>query len=213
MDAALTIGQKPTRDRRVRRVGWAVVVVIALLATAAFAFFITRQTFANNTVSSGSLKVTSEGLPLDFGGKTVFPTTAKDPAFTVMDDFEVTNRNPVSVSYLVSATCSECGNAGAKREQFDNLYVRITPVNQNAGPLDEPAQPIYEGRLADLKDRSLGTLAADASQSFSVEMWLADTGKEQAQNVKTLFELVLSARTPPVPASAEPTPGPSLPLP
>jgi hypothetical protein len=211
MDAALTFSQKPAKRRRVRRVGGAVVVVIALLAVAAFAFFITRQTFANNTVSSGSLKVTSEGLPLDFGGKTVYPTTAKDPAFTVKDDFKVTNGNPVSVSYLVSATCSECGNAGARKQQFDNLYVRITPMNQN--PVI-PSQPIYEGRLADLKDRNLGTLAANASQSFTVEMWLADTGNEQTQNVKTLFELVLSARTPPVATpSGSPSPGPSLPLP
>jgi hypothetical protein len=45
-------------------------------------------------------------------------------------------------------------------------------------------------------------------------MWLADTGNEQTQNVKTLFELVLSARTPPVATpSGSPSPGPSLPLP
>lgn len=209
MESALDLAQRPAKSHRGRRIGGVAIVLIALLVGVAFAFFITRQTFANNTVTGGSLKVTSEGLPLDFAGKPVFPTTAKNPSYTVKDEFKVTNNNPVVTGYLLSAACSECGNGGPKKQQFDNLYVRITPVSQT--PI--AAESVYEGRLADLKDESLGTLAANASQSFSVEMWLADTGNEQAQNVKTLFELVLSARTPPAAASGSPSPGPSLPLP
>jgi hypothetical protein len=209
MDAPLDGARQRARNHRSRRLGTAVVVLITLLAGAAFAFFVTRQTYANNTVSGGSLKVSSEGLPLDFGGKSVYPTTAKNPSYTVKDEFKVTNTNPVAVGYLLSSTCSECGNGGAKKQQFDNLYVRITPMDQ--APVGQ--QAVYEGRLADLKNANLATLAANASRTFSVEMWLVDTGNEQTQNVKTLFELVLAARTPAAAPSGSPSPSPSLPLP
>ncbi len=199
-------GTRTHRTRLKRRLTATTTVLVVVLGGLAAAFFLTNQTFGGNNVSGGTLVVTQTGLPLDFDNKRVYPTDPDDPTYTVSDTFTLTNGNEVSISYLLSASCTDCSTDPSKQSQFDNLYARITPDAQIPGT----AQPVFDGKLGDLDQTSLGTFAKGQATKFTIAVWLGDTGNEQAQNVTSLFDLVVGARTPPVPT---PTTAPILPIP
>jgi hypothetical protein len=199
---AATSAARPRHFKRARWILGIGALVLSLLVGVALAFFITDKTFANNAVAGGNLTVTADDLPLDFNGDQVFPTDPKNPDFTVKDNFSLTNENPVTVSYLLSAKCGNCGTGNTpQKQQFDNLFIRIKPASPIPGaPAPIAPAPVYQGKLADLQQKSLGNLDPDADQTFDVEMWLGDNGQPQPQGVQSLFDLIVSAKTP-VPAS------------
>lgn len=203
--------QKRTTDkaRRRRRLAALSAGVAAIFLGIAIAFFLTNQTFGNNTVTGGTLVVSQSGLPLDFGGDDVYPTSKDNPSYTVDDTFSLRNDNDVSISYQLTANCFNCSTDAAVQGQFENLYARITPQVATLGTTPVYGQPVYTGKLGGLQQRSLGTFEPDEATTYRFELWLADNGMEQAQNVTNVFDLVVGARTPPTSSSPVPTLTPS----
>ncbi|MGI8792705.1 MAG: hypothetical protein ACR2H3_05950 [Acidimicrobiales bacterium] len=185
--------------KRSRRTAVIAAGLVAILAGVAVAFFLTTQATPNNTVTGGALTVTTDGLPLAFTDQDLYPTNPVTPSAgaIVETTFEVTNLNPVKVSYLLHTACTNCTDASAS-DQWDNLYIRITKDSASpTAPL--LGTPVYEGKIADLNESNaanLGSLDADGSQGYTVEMWLCDSGSEQPQNIQSIFDVLVSAKTP-----------------
>ncbi len=203
----------PVRARR-RKVRWYVgiaAIVASVLAGVAIAYFLTDQTFQGNNVTGGTLTVSSDGFPLDFGGENVYPTDKDNPTYTVDDDFRLSNQNQVSIDYLLSARCANCGTSTTAQQQFDDLYARVVRNDTVANGTVNTPKEVFKGRLADLKRANLGTFAAKSgtsvdTKSYTVYLWLGNrSDQEQPQNLTTTFDLVVGAITPP---GSTPTPSP-----
>ncbi len=194
------------RRRRLAALGAGVATIFIGIA---IAFFLTNQTFGNNSITGGSLVVSQSGLPLEFGGDQVYPTSKDNPTYTVDDTFSLKNDNDVSISYLLSANCFNCSTNPSVQAQFDNLYARISPQVAVLGTTPVYGQPVFTGKLADLQERNLGSFDPDEATAYRFELWLADDGTQQVQNVTNVFDLVVGARTPPLPSSTVVVPTPS----
>ncbi|MGH2760128.1 MAG: hypothetical protein ACRDKJ_11280 [Actinomycetota bacterium] len=205
--------QTLTHDGSVRRKRRRLAALAAGVATIfigiAIAFFLTNQTFGNNSVTGGSLVVSQTGLPLDFGGDKVYPTSKDNPTYIVDDTFSLNNDNDVAISYLLTANCFNCSTDSSVQAQFDNLYARISPQVAGLGSTVVYGQPVYTGKLGGLQQRNIGSFDPDEVTAYRFELWLADDGTQQAQNVTNVFDLVVGARTPPLPSSPLPTPTPA----
>lgn len=214
--------QTTSRRTRSKRTSVIALGLVAILAGVAVAYFLTSQKFAGNRAVGGQLTVETT-LPLDFTSEYLYPTSPAptvafpdnitntiDPPpaheFAALDqDFGIDNNNTVKVRYFLWATCEECiENPGDtpeqaaaradKRDQFNNLWIEITPIGGSSGAETKKV------RLADLNPNNrynLGDINAETPADYNMKLWLQnDPTRAQPQNVESIWEFIIDARTP-----------------
>lgn len=193
---------------RFRRFTAGTAAAAALASGLAFAFFVDGESYAGNTATSASIVLeTSLDSPLSFSD--MYPTSNPEPGTGQEQAFTISNNNDVDVSYVLSADDASTTPEG--QTQFNQLYVRIVGADSNAGsPFDaitgggDGPTVYYEGLLSDLfTDQAIVLDANSGENGFTMELFLLETGTEQAQNATTTFTINVDAQTTPIDRAAE----------
>lgn len=201
------------RRRALRRSPGLVAALVAVLAGVAVAWFLASQDFGGNSASGGTLTVDSNLATdqLAFGssaaGQGMYPTNDEGTIATQykVDSFNITNNNPVTVSYDLAA---RCGLKDPGKRTVEDPAAPVTPCDadqlaqfeQIFVAIRQGSTVVYQGPLADLQPDALAqaiTIDAGQAKTFNVRAWLNNLeDTEQPQGVVTPFIITITAETP-----------------
>jgi hypothetical protein len=178
-------------ERRRKAVVVGSALLVALVAGAALAFFLTTRSFGQ--------QVTGEALAIDVAGlESMFDGDGIQPGRVLSGSFTASNTNDVPIAYTLG---SETAATGLALDQYRDLEVRLCTSESGYAfvlpiPGTEETSTTCGGWQAlDGLELELGEFAVGQSEEFGLQLRLKETGQEQPDDVTTDWDFVVEARS------------------